>query len=202
MPVGLHRTAATITAVTNRVKPTEHRVFKERVMDMPTFVLRTQNLHCLVGSDPVRSRRMMFKHEASKGLSDDQTDIEGKARRLTRSPARAFHNDDVVGIGEDDVLGESIGDDALKVPDVNVAVDCEELRRRFKRDNLAVVGICEADSRSIAVSPARKAGSFHESLKPIGQPSKTLGKGMFADGEADVEIGPAKINVRVEFVEP
>jgi hypothetical protein len=46
---------------------------------VPTFVLGTEDSHCLLGRDPAGALGMMLDHETGKGFADDQTDIEGLA---------------------------------------------------------------------------------------------------------------------------
>jgi hypothetical protein len=73
--VGLHRAAAAGTAVADGIEATQHGVFEEGVMDVPTLVFGFQDLNRLIRIDPARALRVVFDYESCKRFADDQAYI-------------------------------------------------------------------------------------------------------------------------------
>ena len=189
--MGLHGAAAAIAAVADRIESAEHRILEERVVDVPAFVLSPQYLHRFCCRNASGFRWMVLKHEARKRLADDQADIERKTRRRPRSPARALQKRDVVRIGEDDVLGEGIGDDPFEVPYIDRPVHRHKLGGGVERNNLAVVRVRKAGPGRCPILFTCSRRMIKPSLYPVGKPPKAPGKGVLTDAEADIEVGPS-----------
>ena len=144
----------------------------------------------------------MLKHKTGERFTDDETDIEGKARRWSRSPARAFQKSDMVRVVEDDVPGKGIRYHLLEVFQLDVFVDGDETGGSLQRNDFSVVRVGKADPVALSVRSFGRSRYGVAAFKPPRQPLKAVGERMFADGDADVEIRPAKIEVRVQFIEP
>ena len=88
------------------------------MVNVAPLVLVGQDLLRLVAGDPARALRLVFRHETGKRLADDQADVERQARIGPGAAARTVERNDVVGMLQNDVSGQRIGDDLLQVPEV------------------------------------------------------------------------------------
>ncbi len=202
MAMGLHRPAAAIAAIADGIKSSEHRVFEKRVMHMASGVLLLKDFNGLCCGDTPGPRTMMLENKSCKGFTDDQADIEGKARRWPGRSAWAFQNGDMIGIGQDDVLRQPVGDHALQILQLDGLVHRQELCRCLERDHLSVVGVCKEDARLLTVAAAVVVRPTETTLDPVCQPRKPTGERVFADPKTDIEVRPAEIDVGMEPVEP
>ena len=124
--VRLHRAATACTAVADGIEPSEHGVFEERVMNMPSGVLGSQNVDRLSGSNVTRSFRMMFQNETRERFSHDEADIERRTGIPARCAARALKDGDVVRMFEDNVPRCGIWNDMLRCSDADIGVDSDK----------------------------------------------------------------------------
>jgi hypothetical protein len=76
----LHRAAAAGATIADRIEPVQHRIFKKRMMDVPTFVFCRENINCLLLTDPPGALGMMFRYETGKRFADNETHIQWLAR--------------------------------------------------------------------------------------------------------------------------
>ena len=103
--MGLHGAAAARAAIADGVEASQHGVLEESMVHVAAFVLGAQDIHCLILRYPVRSIRMMIDNKAGERLTHNQADIERQTRIISACPARALQCHDVVGIGQQNVLG-------------------------------------------------------------------------------------------------
>ena len=59
--MGLHRAAAALAAVADRIEAAQHRVLEERVVNVAPLVLVRQDSLRLVAGDPARAIRLVFR---------------------------------------------------------------------------------------------------------------------------------------------
>jgi len=108
----------------------------------------------------------------------------------------------MVGVVEDDVSSKCVRDYPFEVLQFDVSVDRDEPGRGFERDDFPVIGIRETDAVALSVRAFGRSRDSGAAFKPLSESLKTVGEWMFADSDANIEIWPAKIEIRVEFVEP
>src|SRR5450756_400275 len=109
--LGLHGAAAARAAVADRIEAVEHRLLEEGVAHVAAFVLGPQDLHRLILADPARLVRMVLPDEGGERLAYYQAHIQWQARLGPVGTARALQGDDVIGILQDQIARQVVGDD-------------------------------------------------------------------------------------------
>ncbi len=88
---------------------------EEGVARLPAPILGAQDGHGLLGWDAASAAPVVARHKAGKGLARHQADVEGRARRGARGPAGAVEDGQVLGALQDDITGQGIRHDVLRV---------------------------------------------------------------------------------------
>ena len=102
----------------------------------------------------------------------------------------------MVGVLEHQIAGRGVGDDLFQIAQVHVLLNGDQLRRRIQGHDLAVVAIGKGRPvRRIGAQQSRAAQETHGWGQNAGQP-------VLSRPDADVEIGPAGIDIAVQPVEP
>ncbi len=132
---------ATRAAVADGVETTQHGVFEEGVVDVVALVFPKQDILSFLRRDTARTAGVMLDDQAGKWLANDQAHIQRQAGVGAGAAAGAFEGGDVIGVLQDDVAGERVGDDFFQVGQANVFLDGHELAGSFQWNHFAVVRI-------------------------------------------------------------
>ncbi len=98
----------------------------------------------------------------------------------------------MVGVLQDDGAGALVGDDLLQVRDADLLVDGDQPAGRLERDSLAVVGIGKPD---IGLRQLVRLLLCDQFVDPADDRRKPFRERMIALADADIEIGPAPVDV-------
>ena len=113
----------------------------------------------------------------------------------------------MVGVLQHDVPRRRVGDDMLQIAEIDVLLDSDELGGCRQRDDLTVVRISETDrplgavghhndSRRPPIGPAAD-----EAIDPTDHRPRALRQWVFSDADADVQMGPARVDITVQPIE-
>ncbi len=100
---------------------------------------------------------MMIDNKAGERLTHNQADIERQTRILSACTTRAFQCHDVVGIGKQNVLGSAVGDDLLKVAQLDRLFQRHQLHGRFCGNDFGMIPIGELALALNAIKMHRRA---------------------------------------------
>ena len=139
--MGIHGPAAAGAAVADGVEAPQHGVFEEGMVDMAPAMFRLEDRRRLFGGNPAAAAGMMIRYEGGEGLSHDQADIQGKTGIRADSTAGAFQGHDVIRLFQDQVSGQGIRNDPLKVIQANFPPHLDQPLGCLKGHHLAVIAI-------------------------------------------------------------
>ena len=162
----------------------------------PRLSSAPEDVHRLLGVDPARAARVVLGDETGERLADDQADIQRQAGMGARDAARAIQDDDMLRVLQDDVAGARVGDDALQVGDMYILVDSHQLRGGFQRHDLAMISIGKGGLPRLLLLRPEQAEPPQDGNDAVDQ----RGEPVLACADADIQIGPARIDIAVQPV--
>ena len=102
---------------------------------------------------------------------------------LTRGPAGAFQDGDVLGVFHDYGSGALVGYHLLEVVDMQVFVERNQLFGGLQRHSLAVISVRKTDLSLGVLALFMFRGKF---VEPAGKERIPFGEGMLTDPDADI----------------
>src|SRR4030042_1905999 len=106
--MSLHGTAAAGTAVSYRIKTSQHGILEKRMVHMPPVMLCFENIESLFLRYPSGPQRMMCDDAAGKGFTDYQAYIQGKTGVVPCSTAGAVKHCYMFRMSHDDIPCPSV----------------------------------------------------------------------------------------------
>lgn len=202
VPMRLHCTATTGTAIADGIESTEHRIFEKRMMHVPSFVFRFKDINSFGGSDFAGSIRMMLQYEPCKRFSDDEAHIHRQAGLPSRVTARAFEYGDLARILQHDIARRFVRYDVLKIAKFDIPVNRNDVPRLLNGNYFTVVRISKRQHTfpTVIVSPIQFEKLGKRRCRVVDWAEQSCEE-VFARSDGDVEIGKSKIQVTVEEVE-
>ena len=107
----------------------------------------------------------------------------------------------MIGILQDHVARLGIGDDVFKIAQVYGLLDGDQLRRGVRGYHLAMIAIRKVRAARPIPRPAIWAG-LEKAPEQTNQRHHQTRQPMLSSSHADVEIGPAAIDVAMQPVKP
>ena len=140
---------------------------------------------------------LMLMHEAGERVADHQAHVDGRAGILHRRAAGTIEGHDAVGILHHDRARPLVGDNLLQVGQFDLFINQYQLPGQFKRHDLAVISVREADSLFgsfvLFGFVIRRSKKFTPFCKMFRSRVLTL-------ANSNVQISPASVDVAVEKV--
>jgi hypothetical protein len=95
------------------------------MMHMTAALFSLKDIQCLFLTDPARSFWVVFNNHAGERLTNDQADVQRQAWVLARYPAWTIQDNDVVGILQDQIACQFIGNNLFWIRDANFFTDAD-----------------------------------------------------------------------------